>query len=731
MPASLGIAAVFFFVATSILMLRQDVVPYRPGQWLNYDIVSRVRFSYTDPARLEEKQREAAAAIPRVFAPTGDVWAKVEKSLLDLPDRVSSGPDLPPDLQNLISSGSATMLRRDATPQQREEYAHQVHEYVQTLRNYKIQAGGETFPVCILPEAERREDVHMGKPVRIVGIGVIDSSRTLTIKSPELHSILDYAARQDFLLALQSDIVKVTLANLGPTHQLDEAATTEMRTRAKEEISPSQARVEYAPDEPLVYKSTSTDPPHGLDQAGWRLLRAEHQAYIKSLRHYRWMARLGIGGLVLAMTILLGGYIWFYQPRIRKNHARQVAVAALLLSMLLLNQIAAIANCPVYLFGIAPTLLVAMILTIAYDRRSAMGIASMHALLATIALNQGVTFFMVLWVGVLTICFLLDDIRTRSKLIEVGGITALAMAFAAAAAGLLAFDPWFAIEENCLYAGAAGLGVGFVVLGILPFIEKAFKITTSMTLLELADVSQPLLRRLAVEAPGTYNHSLQVATLAEAAADAIGANALLCRVASYYHDIGKINKADYFCENQGDGTNRHINLSPSVSLLIIIGHVKDGVELAREYNLPSSIVPFIQQHHGTTLVEFFYHQARTQQEQRDPDMPAVSDVQYRYPGPKPKTREIAIVMIADAAESASRAMMAEPTGARLDGLVHDLVMKRLLDGQFDDCDITMREIELVERALVKTLMGIYHGRIAYPSTSLQPAGAELAAVKTA
>src|SRR6185436_20244537 len=173
------------------------------------------------------------------------------------------------------------------------------------------------------------------------------------------------------------------------------------------------------------------------------------------------------------------------------------------------------------------------------------------------------------------------------------------------------------ILKNCLYAGAAGIGAGFVTLGILPFIEKAFRITTSMTLLELADVSHPLLRRLSVEAPGTYNHSLQVATIAEAAAESISVNSLLCRVASYYHDVGKINKAEYFCENQTDGTNRHLNLSPSVSLLIIIGHVKDGIELAREYNLPTSIFPFIQQHHGTTLVEFFYHQACTKQGQTE------------------------------------------------------------------------------------------------------------------
>ena len=290
------------------------------------------------------------------------------------------------------------------------------------------------------------------------------------------------------------------------------------------------------------------------------------------------------------------------------------------------------------------------------------------------------------------------------------------MMVATVAAGLITMDPVAFILKNCLYAGAAGIGAGFVTLGILPFIEKAFRITTSMTLLELADVSHPLLRRLSVEAPGTYNHSLQVATIAEAAAETIRVNSLLCRVASYYHDVGKINKPDYFCENQSGGANRHMNLSPSVSLLIIIGHVKDGVELAKEYNLPTSIIHFIQQHHGTTLVEFFYFQACNQQETKAPDHPAVSEVQYRYPGPKPRSRESAIVMIADAVESATRAMQ-EPTPTRIESLVEDIVMKRLLDGQFDECELTMHDIQQVQHSCVKSLLAIYHGRIPYPSTA--------------
>jgi putative nucleotidyltransferase with HDIG domain len=243
--------------------------------------------------------------------------------------------------------------------------------------------------------------------------------------------------------------------------------------------------------------------------------------------------------------------------------------------------------------------------------------------------------------------------------------------------------------------------------------------------LELADPSQPLLFRLQTEANGTYNHSLQVGVIAEAAAKAIGANALLCRVASYYHDCGKINKPEYFVENQQGGENRHINLSPNVSRMIIVGHVKDGIELAKEYNLPASIIPFIQQHHGKTVVEYFFRQACNQQAANNPDGPAVEDHEYRYEGPRPRSKEVAIVMLADCVESACRALE-EPTASRVEGLVHELAMKRLLDNQFDECDLTMRDLEQIEKTMMRTVMGIYHGRIAYPSDEPAVSGSPVA-----
>jgi putative nucleotidyltransferase with HDIG domain len=268
------------------------------------------------------------------------------------------------------------------------------------------------------------------------------------------------------------------------------------------------------------------------------------------------------------------------------------------------------------------------------------------------------------------------------------------------------------IGVETVLALVSGIGAGFLITGILPVIERLFKVTTSMTLRELNDASHPLLRRLAQEAPGTYQHSLRIADMAEAAADAIGASALLCRVGAMYHDIGKINKPGYFVENQGGGPNRHTKLSPAMSLLIIVGHVKDGIEMAREFKLPPSIRQFIETHHGTTLVEYFYHAAK-QRRDAEGELPP-SEFEYRYPGPKPQTREAAILMVCDGVEGAAR-VLPEPTAVRIEQLVHTMAMKRLMDGQFDECGITLKELHQIEQAISKTLTAIYHGRIAYPS----------------
>ena len=251
-----------------------------------------------------------------------------------------------------------------------------------------------------------------------------------------------------------------------------------------------------------------------------------------------------------------------------------------------------------------------------------------------------------------------------------------------------------------------------IMTGLLPFIERLFDVQTDISLLELGDAAHPLLQELARRAPGTYNHSINVASLAEAAAESIGANGLLVRVGAYFHDIGKMFKPGYFIENQGREANRHESLLPAMSTLVIIAHVKDGADLARQNRLPQRIIDFIEQHHGTTLVEYFYRQAAKQSE-TDPDKESVEEASYRYPGPRPQTREAGVLMLADAVESASRTLV-DPTPARIESLVEDIAMKKLLDGQFDDCGITLLELGCIRDSLVKSLTAVYHARVKYP-----------------
>jgi putative nucleotidyltransferase with HDIG domain len=257
------------------------------------------------------------------------------------------------------------------------------------------------------------------------------------------------------------------------------------------------------------------------------------------------------------------------------------------------------------------------------------------------------------------------------------------------------------------FAFLGGIGAGIVTAGIVPLIEMVFDYTTDITLLELANLDRPILRRLMIEAPGTYHHSVVVGTLVEAAASEIRANPLLARVCGYYHDIGKIKKPLYFIENQR-GKNKHDKLAPSMSSLILIAHVKDGVEIAKKNKIGHVILDTIKQHHGTSLIKFFYEKAK---QRRGEDSVKIDD--FRYPGPKPQTREAGLVMLADAVEAASRTLE-NPTPSRIQGLVQNLINKIFSDGQLDSCELTLKDLHNIAKSFNKILTGIHHHRIEYP-----------------
>ena len=264
-----------------------------------------------------------------------------------------------------------------------------------------------------------------------------------------------------------------------------------------------------------------------------------------------------------------------------------------------------------------------------------------------------------------------------------------------------------AVLSLCGYGLFNGFISPILTIGLLPIFESIFDVSTDITLLELSDLNRPLLKRLALEAPGTYHHSIIVANLAEAAAKAIGANVLLARVGAYYHDIGKIEKPEYFVENQTGAKNKHEKLVPSMSALILESHVKEGVEMAVEANLPKRIIDFIQEHHGTTLMSYFYNKALEQgatQELMD---------EYRYPGPKPRSKETAIVMLADAVEAASRTLD-DPKPSRMKSLIKKIIDSKLQAGELADSNLTFRELFAIQQSFLPVLISVFHPRVEYP-----------------
>ncbi len=347
-----------------------------------------------------------------------------------------------------------------------------------------------------------------------------------------------------------------------------------------------------------------------------------------------------------------------------------------------------------------------------------MGIAASFSLiisvLASLAVDGRVEFFLYFFISSLVAAYGVQDCRERGIFIKTGlKVSACNMVVAFSIETL--YGSFYGFEGLLALASAfvGGMLVGVIATGILPVIEMAFGYTSDIKLLELASLDQPLLRDLMVRAPGTYHHSVMVSHMVEATAKAINANPLLAKVAAYYHDIGKLKKPLYFVENQGDCENKHEKLAPSMSSLILISHIKDGVELAKKHKLGREIIDIIRQHHGTSLITYFYEKAKEQGEKKAGKSPKIKEEDFRYPGPKPQTKEAGLVMLADVVEAASRSLV-DPTAARIQGMVQKIINKVFSDGQLDECELTLKDLHEIAKSFNKTLSGIFHHRVDYP-----------------
>ncbi|MBI4840792.1 MAG: HDIG domain-containing protein [candidate division NC10 bacterium] len=442
------------------------------------------------------------------------------------------------------------------------------------------------------------------------------------------------------------------------------------------------------------------------------------------------LGALSVLGVFLLVAFLLGAlyaYVRALQPKEVRRPRSLVLLGTILLVVLLLTRYGLVIITSLHqsfphipisaLRAGLPVPLGGVLLTVLFNARLAFAGSLILTILAGIMLAAPIEYFLFTFVGSLVGIFSLARRQGRTAFFRAGSLLGLANAYTVLAFALVDGDASRLLPD--MVGGLVnGAVVAVLATGLLPLLEKSFGRTTDFTLLELSNLNEPMLRHLVLVAPGTYHHSIMVGTLAEAAAEAVGANALLCRVGAYYHDIGKTRHPAYFIENQSDAMNRHDKLAPSLSRAILMAHVKEGVEMARAYGLPEVLVDLIPQHHGTRLVSYFYQRAR---ERTDPDLHAVKEEDYRYPGPKPQTREAAILMLADAVEAAARTL-SDPTSARIQGAVQKIITGIFVDGQLDECDLTLRDLHLIANNFVRILTGIFHHRVDYPGVQLQNLG---------
>jgi putative nucleotidyltransferase with HDIG domain len=361
-----------------------------------------------------------------------------------------------------------------------------------------------------------------------------------------------------------------------------------------------------------------------------------------------------------------------------------------------------------YLFPIACG---AMLVRIVINSEVAIIFATLASYFSASLMGNQLFYFIFTFVGSVVGAHKVARCEQRTILIKagltVGGINLLMIL----SYNLISGNPFkMALLSDLIMGFFGGPLASVLVLGIAPIIEGLFGYTTDIKLLELANMDHPILKDLILQAPGTYHHSIIVGSLVEAAAKSIAANPLLARVSAYYHDIGKLKKPLYFIENSGGAENKHDHLAPTMSSLILTSHVKDGVELARENRLGERIAHIIQQHHGTSLISYFYQKAK---EKENPEMESLSEEDFRYPGPRPQTKEAGIVMLADAVEAASRTL-SEPTPSRIKGLVQRIINNIFLDGQLEECELTLKDLQKIEESFNRILTAIFHQRIDYP-----------------
>jgi len=475
------------------------------------------------------------------------------------------------------------------------------------------------------------------------------------------------------------------------------------------------------------------------------IVKADHLEIFKKYNLYEsstkpWLIYVSAALIVFFAGIVVIIYLLQNKGEIFKQESLLTMMALIILSILVIAKIvdfmaadrnvlsAATSNDnSFYSPYIVPIPAAAILIALLIDMKLAIIINLILTIFVEMILGHSNLNFLIVNIMSGTVAVLnVKNVNQRTDLTKAGIMVSFTNVFLITAYALLEYNVinssyYSNLMKNVVWGFFNGFISAIFAIGMLPYLESIFKVSTSMRMLELSDLNQALLRRLLLEAPGTYHHSIIVGNLAEAAAKDIGADALLCRVGSYYHDIGKLKRPMFFVENQNQGPNVHENIKPNLSAKVIMSHTKDGYEIGVEYQLPQEILDIILQHHGTNLMSYFYLKAISAMDSEKNSKEELIKEEYRYPGPKPQSRESAIILLADAVEASFRTL-AKPSISSIESLVKKIKNDRFNDAQFDECNITLKDLEMISSSFVRIIAGMYHSRIEYPDADKVAAG---------
>ncbi len=659
-------------------------------------LFSPVNLKYVNQEKTERKRQEATALVPPVVrldtAVAESVRQKAEvifSRLLESRQKLKAGETVPPEALELalLDEQKKFLLEEADLVEVRKYFDELLEKYLNepkwsaSEKSAFLQRG---YNRLILARENGEEEI------RAESIPVLEQIREAA--SSILRGLIP-KNRRERNAAL--DIFDMLLAS---NLQVDEAATMTRRQKAAEAIPPVEEEIKR--NELIVQRGMI------IDQKDRRNLEEIHKALSKKVALHQF---LGTGLFVLVIFLIASLYLFYFERRLMRSFRSLVLLQTVfVLTVLISKALMLWTDAPPTFMPVA---LASILLALLLDARVAILAGAVMAFVTAPLAGYAPEVVAASFLGSVAAVFASRRLRKRIDFLRVG--------FAIGMADFLVLFAFQILGEaaprEALYAGFQGLVNGFLITTpiaflLLPVLESVFDLVTDITLLEYSDLNHPLLKRMIVEAPGTYHHSLVVSTLAESACESIGANALLARVGCYFHDIGKIARAEYFTENENRQIgSRHKKLTPTMSCLIIMNHVKEGIELGRKYKLRRPILDFIPEHQGTGIVYYFYKKAL---DQAAPGEVVLPD-DFRYPGPKPQSRETAVALLADSTEASSRSIK-DPTPESIRQAVRKIINDKFIDGQLDECNLTLRDLHKIQESFVHNLMAIFHTRVAYP-----------------